>query len=319
MANIWRDLKKPIICLAPMDGVTDTIFRSLLCDLGKPDLMFTEFTHVKSIFSHDQVAYTRRLNYSTKEKPLIAQIWGTTPELFELSAKLLRQLKFDGIDINMGCPDKAVIKKGAGAALILNQPLTKEIIKATQKGANGKIPVSVKTRLGFNSLVTKDWLSFLLSLNLNAITIHLRTKKELSDVPPHWEEVKKIIALRNKLNPKTLILGNGDIKSLKEAQEKIKQYNLDGIMIGRGALLDPYIFNLKETIKTKSPTEKINLLLKHLELFKKTNKDLKAFHTLKRFFKIYINGFNHALTLRTKLMDTKNPVEVKKILTSFKL
>lgn len=318
MANIWQELKPPIICLAPMDGVTDTIFRSLLCDLGKPDLMFTEFTHVKAIFSHDKVSSIRRLQYQKHQKPLIAQIWGTTPELFELSAKLLYKLGFDGIDLNFGCPDKAVVKKGAGSALINTPELAKEIIKAAQKGANHKIPVSVKTRLGYNSIQTEDWLGFLLSCDLDALTIHLRTKKELSNVPVHWQELKKIITLRNKLNPKTKIIGNGDIKTLDEAHQKIEKYHLDGIMIGRGALLDLYIFNPQETIKTKTSKEKINLLLKHLELYEKTNKSLKNFHTLKRFFKIYIRGFNHALALRVKLMQTSKPSEVKNLLNSFK-
>ncbi len=177
MGNVWQELKKPIICLAPMDGATDTVFRQLLCSLGKPDLMFTEFTHVKAIFSLDQTASIRRLQYLPQEKPLIAQIWGTTPELFEEAAHLLHKLGFDGIDINMGCPDKAVIKKGAGSALINTPKLSREIIQATQAGANHKIPVSVKTRLGFNSLQTESWIGFLLSCNLDALTIHVRTKK----------------------------------------------------------------------------------------------------------------------------------------------
>jgi len=318
MANIWQDLKKPIICLAPMDGVTDTVFRQLLQKIGKPDLMFTEFTHVKAIFSHDQTASIRRLQYQKKEKPLIAQIWGTTPELFESSAHLLVKLGFNGIDINMGCPDKAVTKKGAGAALIDNPQLAKEIILATQKGTNNNIPVSVKTRLGYHSTQTRDWLGFLLEFNLEALTIHLRTKKELSKAPPHWDELKKVIKLRKKLKSKTLILGNGDIKSLEDAQKKAEQYQLDGIMIGRGVFHDPYIFNPRQSIKNKTTSQKINLLLKHLSLFEKNSQNQKAFHTLKKFIKIYIKGFDQALVLRTKLMKSKSPNEIKNILKDFK-
>ena len=319
MINIWQELKKPIICLAPMDGVTDEVFRSLLCDLGKPDLMFTEFTHVKAIFSHDKTASIRRLQYQKKQKPLIAQIWGTTPELFEQTAKLLCKLGFDGIDINLGCPVKAVIKKGACAALINAPKIAKEIIKATQIGANQKTPVSVKTRLGFNSIQTEEWLGFLLSLNLDALTIHLRTKKELSEVKPHWQELKKIIILRDKLSPKTKIIGNGDIKSLLEAKSMIKKHSLDGIMIGRGVLLDPYIFNPNQTINSKTPKQKINLLLSHLKLFEQTNNNLKSFHSLKRFFKIYIKGFDNALVLRVQLMKASKPSEVRRLLNAFKL
>ena len=318
MANIWQDLKKPIIALAPMDGVTDTIFRSLLCDLGKPDLMFTEFTHVKAIFSHDQTASIRRLQYSSQEKPLIAQIWGTTPELFESSAHLLVKLGFDGIDINMGCPDKAVTKKGSGAALINNPKLAKEIIKATQIGANNKIPVSVKTRLGYDTLQTKDWLGFLLELNLDALTIHLRSKKELSKVPPHWDELKKVIKLKKDLKSKTLILGNGDIKSLEDAHKKAEQYQLDGIMIGRGVFHDPYIFNQKQTIKNKTASQKINLLLKHLKIYEEQSKNLASFHSLKKFIKIYIKSFDQALVLRDQLMKSKSPLELKTIIQDFK-
>lgn len=317
MANIWQDLKKPIMALAPMDGVTDTVFRQALCNLGKPDLMFTEFTHVKAIFSHDQTASIRRLQYRKKEKPLIAQIWGTTPELFESSARLLLRLGFDGIDLNFGCPDKAVIKKEAGAALINNPKLAGEIIKATLIGTKNKIPVSVKTRLGFNQIQTEDWIGFLLSLNLDVLTIHLRTKKELSKVPPHWDELKKVIKLKKKLKSKTKIIGNGDIKSLDEAHQKIEKYQLDGIMIGRGVFYDPYIFNPKQTIKTKTPKQKINLLLKHLEIYQQQSKNLTSFHSLKKFIKIYIKGFDQALVLRDQLMKSKSPLELKKIIKNF--
>ena len=277
MVNIWQALKKPVICLAPMDGVTDTVFRQFLCSLGKPDLMFTEFTHVKSIYSHDQVSFVKRLKYSQKEKPLIAQIWGTTPELFEETAHLLHKLGFDGVDINMGCPEKSVIKKGAGSALCNTPKLAKEIIKATQAGAKNKIPVSVKTRLGFKSIDVDNWIGLLLSLDLDALTIHLRTTKELSNVKPHWQELKKINSLKQDLKSKTLVLGNGNILSLKEAHQKIAQYKLDGIMIGRGVFHDPYIFNPHQSIKDKSPTQKIDLLLKHMQLYQKINPDLKSF------------------------------------------
>ena len=319
MGNIWQELISPIICLAPMDGVTDTVLRSLLCNLGKPDLMFTEFIHVKSIFSHDQTASIKRLQYQKKEKPLIAQIWGTTPELFEAAAELLVKLKFDGIDINMGCPDRSVTKKGAGSGLINTPKLAQEIIQATQKGANGKIPVSAKTRLGFNTIQTKDWIGFLLNLNLDALTIHVRTTKELSLVKPHWDEMKTVINLKNKLKSSTKIIGNGDIYSLKQAMQIIEKYHLDGVMIGRGIFKDPFIFNPTQTITTKTPLEKINLLLDHLKHFESLNDNPKAFHSLKRFFKVYIRDFNQALILRAKLMETSNPDQVRAILKNFKL
>lgn len=319
MANVWQELISPIICLAPMDGVTDTVLRSLLCRLGKPDLMFTEFIHVKSIFSHDQTAFIKRLQFKPKEKPLIAQIWGTTPELFEAAAELLTKLNFDGIDINMGCPDRSVTKKGAGSGLINTPKLAKEIIQATQRGTNQKIPVSVKTRLGFNSIQTKNWLGFLLNLKLDALTIHVRTTKELSLTNPHWDEMKIVINLKNKLKSSTKIIGNGDIYSLKQAHQIANLYHLDGAMIGRGVFKDPYIFNPNQTINTKTPQEKTNLLLDHLKLFESLNTNLSAFHSLKKFFKVYIRNFNQALILRSKLMETSNPDQVRDIIKNFKL
>ena len=261
MRSIWQELKKPIICLAPMEGVTDMAFRQFLVDIGKPDLMFTEFINVQSIFSHDQISYYQYLNYQAKEKPLIAQLWGLIPELFELSATLIANLGFDGVDLNFGCPIKNVIKKGACSALINNKKLAGKIIKATQVGAAKKIPVSIKTRIGFKDIQTKDWISFLLKFKPAAITIHARTTKELSNVPNHWNEIGDAVKLRDKISPNTLIIGNGDIISQKDALEKVKKYKLDGIMIGRGVFKDPLIFNQDKSIKDLSPQEKINLLI----------------------------------------------------------
>lgn len=253
MENIWQTLQKPIICLAPMEGVTDMAFRQLLIKIGKPDLMFTEFVNVQSIFSHDQTSYLKYLDYQQQEKPLIAQIWGLTPELFELSANLITNLGFNGIDLNFGCPEKNVIKKGACSALINNRILAEKIIRSTQLGAKNKIPVSIKTRIGFNQIQTQGWLSFLLKFEPAAITIHGRTTKELSDVPNHWDEIGKVVKLRDRISPATMIIGNGDITSQDQALIKVKQYQLDGIMVGRGVLKDPYIFNLNQSIKNLSP------------------------------------------------------------------
>ncbi|MFC1627116.1 tRNA dihydrouridine synthase [Patescibacteria group bacterium] len=314
MPNIYQTLKKPIICLAPMDGVTDSAFRQLFLKTGKPDLMFTEFTNVQSIFSHDQISYDQRLSFTKPEKPLIAQIWGLIPELYEQAAKLLVKLGFDGIDINLGCPDKNVIKKGACSALINNKPLVKQIIQATQAGANGQIPVSAKIRIGFDKIDTENWASFLLKLNLDALIVHGRTTKQLSKTPNNWQEIAKVVKLRDQLSPNTIIIGNGDVLDLQTALKLVKQHNLDGIMIGRGALKDPYVFSKNKTIKDKSKQEKIDLLLTHLNLFDKTWGNQKPFHVLKRFFKIYISGFKGALALRIKLMETKTKQQAIKLL-----
>ncbi|MFH2061891.1 MAG: tRNA-dihydrouridine synthase [Candidatus Beckwithbacteria bacterium] len=314
MANIWQELKKPILCLAPMEGVTDMAFRQLLVDIGKPDLMFTEFVNVHSIFSHDQISYRQYLDYQPKEKPLIAQLWGLIPELFESSATLIANLGFNGVDLNFGCPEKNVIKKGAGSALINNQELAGKIIKATQKGAANKIPVSVKTRIGFKDIQTKDWISFLLNFKPDALTIHGRTTKELSDVPTHWDEIGKVVKLRDLISPATLIIGNGDVTSIKDALDKVKKYKVDGVMIGRGVFADPFIFKPNKSIKDLSPKEKLNLLAHHLEIFNKVWGETKPIHVIKRFIKIYINGFNHAVNLRIKMMAASTYQELLEII-----
>jgi len=314
MANIWYKLKTPLICLAPMDGVTDSAFRQLLVQIGKPHLMFTEFTNVQAIFSHDNTALDQHLKFSPVEKPPIAQIWGLIPELFKQATALLRQMGFDGVDLNFGCPDKSVIKKGACSALINDRTLAREIITATQAGAAGKLPVSFKTRIGFDKVDTQDWLKFLLSFSPAAITVHGRTAKQMSKVDNNWAEIRKAVTIRDQLKSKTLIIGNGDIINLKDAYQKIKDYHLDGIMIGRGVFHDPFIFNPKKSIQDLSRQQKIDLLLQHLKLFVNTWGDQKSFHILKRFFKIYIKDFPGALALRTQLMNTSSAKKVSTIL-----
>lgn len=314
MVNIWQKLNRPIWCLAPMFGATDSAFRRLLVRIGKPDLMFTEFTNVQALFSPDKTA-VRQLTYSVEEQPLIAQIWGQDPELFAAAADFLAAAGFAGVDINLGCPEKAVVKKGAGAALIDNPDLAGEIIKATLKGAAGRIPVSVKTRLGNRTINTGPWFKFLFSFDLAAVSTHCRTAKELSVGRTHWGEVSKIVRLKNQLHSKTLIIGNGDIFSREIAKQRIKASGVDGVMIGRGVFRDPYIFSQTESISQKSKKEKLALLKRHLEIYEKTWGKTKPFHPLKRFFKIYAAGFPGALALRSKLMDSRSLNRAKAIIT----
>lgn len=289
--NFWEELKKPILILAPMDGVTDTVFRQIVTSTGKPDVFFTEFVPVDALLSKGKERALRTLNFTRKERPIVAQIWGTDPIKFYESAKLIAKLGFDGIDINMGCPDKSVVKRGAGAALIKNPVLAKEIIYATIKGGGG-LPVSVKTRLGFDPS--------LLQAPIAALTIHLRTTSELSKVPARWDELKKI---RENLKSNALIIGNGDVKTLQEAKEKCLKYKIDGVMIGRGIFENVWLFSKKG--KIASPQEKIELLVQHLKLFKKTYEDSKHFALMKKFVKCYVNNFKGATQAREKLMKTK--------------
>lgn len=303
--NFWQTLAKPIFILAPMDGVTDTVFRQIVASVGRPDVFFTEFVSIDAILSRGSMEISKSLRYSEIERPIVAQIWGTDADKFYQAAKLISKLKFDGIDINMGCPDKNTIKKGACSALINNPQLAKEIILAAIKGANG-LPVSVKTRIGFNKIDMEGWVTALLETPISALILHLRTVSEMSKVPAHWEEIKKAAAIRNKLGSKALIIGNGDVKSLQEAKGKCKKYNIDGIMIGRGIFENVYLFNEDIDIYRVTLEQKTGLLLKHLELFKKTWGNGKHFELMKKFVKCYVNNFTGAAESRKILMSAKN-------------
>lgn len=312
MVNIWQKLKPPLWCLAPMFGASDSAFRQLLVQIGKPDVMFTEFTNVQAIFSPDKTA-TQQLTYTVKEQPLIAQIWGLDPELFEMAADFIAGAGFAGVDINFACPVKAVVKKGAGAALIDNPDLAGQIIQAAIKGSRGRLPVSVKTRIGYQAITIDSWFKFLLNFDLAAISVHCRAAKAMSAGPVHWEEIRKIVRLRDRLKSKTLIIGNGDIFSREIAGQRIKETKIDGVMIGRGVFHDPYIFNARETITTKSKAEKLQLLKQHLDIYEATWGQTRSYHSLKRFFKIYVNGFAGATSLRVKLMNT-NLIEEARVI-----
>lgn len=302
--NFWQKLKKPIFILAPMEGVTDTVFRQIVVSVGKPHAFFTEFVPVEALFSNGQEKVLRSLEFTESERPIVAQIWGTDPEKFYQVAQIIHSMGFDGIDINMGCPDKAAIKKGACAALIKNPKLAVEIIEATIKGANG-LPVSVKTRIGFQQKDTENWVATLLQTPIEALILHLRTARELSKVPAHWEEITKAVEIRKKLKSKALIIGNGDVKSLEEAREKCKKYKIDGVMIGRGIFDNVWLFNEDIDIEQVLPKQKIDLLINHLELFKSTWGDNKHFELMKKFVKCYVNNFNGAFDARKRLMETK--------------
>lgn len=308
--NFWGKLKKPIFILAPLDGVTDTAFRQIVASCGKPDVLFTEFVPVDAILSPAQVkVIAKSLRYCEKERPIVAQIWGSDPQKFYESAKIIKKLGFDGIDINMGCPEKNVIKKGACSALIKNPKLAKEIILATIKGAEG-LPVSIKTRIGFSSIEIEKWAESLLETPIAALTLHLRTVSEMSKVPAHWEEIGKVVKLRNKMSSKTLIIGNGDVKSLKEAREKVQKYGIDGVMIGRGIFENVYLFNGKVDITKVTSKQKIALLLKHLKLFDETFGNTRHFELMKKFVKCYVNNFKEASEKREMLMKSKTLAEL---------
>jgi len=318
--GFWSALKLPIMALAPMEEVTDTAFRCIVAFCGRPSVMFTEFTSTEGINSIGRKKVAHRLNYTEGERPIVAQIWGLTPENYFKSAQLIKEMGFDGIDINMGCPVKNVVKMGACSALIKNPSLAKEIVLATKEGA-GNMPVSVKTRIGFKEIQTEEWIGFLLKeCQPAALTIHGRTVKEESKVSNHWDEIGKAVKLRDQIresakskeqnskigevDPKTLILGNGDIQTLEEAYLKVAEFGLDGIMVGRGIFKNPWFFNPNIKIEDITIAQRLEVLKMHLELYKSDLIDHKNYNELKRFFKIYINGFAGSAELRAKLMET---------------
>lgn len=306
--NFWRKLPRPFTVLAPMENVTNFAFRQVVATkLPKPDVLFTEFTNVEALNSGGFERTIPRFTLSMSQKPIVAQIWGTNPENYFKSAKLIEKLGFDGIDINMGCPDRAVVKIGACSALINNKYLAKEIIEAVKKGSK-KLPISVKTRIGFKKIVTEEWITFLLEQNIDALTIHGRTVKEMSDVPANWDEIKKAVEIKNKISPKTVIVGNGDVINYSEVIKRYKNYNVDGVMIGRGIFSNPWIFDKND--KKHTPDEYKNILINHLKLLDQE----KYFDEVKKFFKMYICNFEGANKLRAKLMQTKSVKEALKLL-----
>lgn len=295
-----------------MEAVTDVVFRHVVAKAAAPDIYFTEFTNATGWVNAGEKAVGGRLDKTDDEKPIIAHIWGSKPDDIEKLAVHCAGLGYDGIDINTGCPDKSAIKSGGGAALIKNQPLTAEIIAAAKKSG---LPVSVKARLGYSKTEEySDWLGFLLQQDLAALTIHLRTKSEMSKVPAHHELLTNIIKLRDQIAPKTLIIANGDINDRRHGQQLINEYNVDGIMIGRGVFHDPFAFESEPRVHDKD--ELIKLLHLHLDLYEQRGDKKRKYETLKRFYKIYIRDFNGASELRHQLMQTKDVAEARKLLVA---
>jgi len=316
MKNFWNELNKPIFILAPMEDVTDTVLRQVIARCGKPAVFFTEFTNVEGMFSKGAEHVVHRLQYTEIEKPLVAQIWGSHPENFCKAAKYIRDMGMSAVDLNMGCPAQGPVHRGVCSGLINNRPHAKEIIDATKEGAAGIIPVSVKTRLGFRA-IDFDWIQFVLEQKPAALTVHLRTVAEMSKVPAHWDKLKTVVQMRDALSPETLIIGNGDIKSLTEARQKVAEAGADGAMIGRGIFDNPYFFSDTVTLSDKTPEEKMHLLLDHMHLWQDTWGTTKHFPTLRKFFKVYANGFPGAQDLRMQLMETQTPEETEHIVAVF--
>lgn len=309
---IWDKIPSPFLILAPMEGVTDLLFRQVVARAGRPDLFFTEFTNVSSYASEKgRTNALERLEVVPTDSPIIAQIWGKNPVHFAECASALEDLGFSGVDLNFGCPDKHVNKAGGGAAMIQTPDLAVECFRNACKNTN--LPVSIKTRLGWSRPEEfRDWLPILLREHPAALTVHLRTKKEMSKVPAHYELIPEIIKLRDELSPSTKLIINGDIRDRAHAMELHALYpDVDGFMIGRGVFANPYCF----TDHTPTRDELFELLKLHLDLYEKeSEKHYLSYEPLKHFFKIYINNFPGASEIRAKLMETHAVSEARDII-----
>lgn len=313
MKNFWQDLPRPFFILAPMEAVTDVVFRHVIEKAAAPDVYFTEFTNAASYFSEAGRPSTRgRLAFTQDEQPIVAQIWGANPEHFEFMAKGMKDQGFAGVDINMGCPTKDAVKSGGGSGMILNPENAAAAIAAAKKSG---LPVSVKTRLGYSRLDEwTDWLTHILKQDIVNLTIHLRTRKEMSKVPAHFELIEAVKKLRDEIAPQTLLTINGDIRDRAHGLELVEKYGVDGVMIGRGVFSNPFAFE-KEP-REHDCKELLSILNYHLDLFDKYSEELepRKFDPLKRFFKIYVRDFSGASELRDKLMHTKSTEEVRTLL-----
>src|SRR5258708_5179625 len=321
-SGFWDKLKKPIFVLAPMANVTDASMRQLIAKYGKPDVFWTEFVSVDGVVSAGKDKLLVDFWYSKEEHPIVAQVFGAKPENFLKVAKLIKDLGFDGMDINMGCPDRAVLKQGAGGALIKNPVLAKEIILAAQEGM-GDLPVSVKTRTGFGKDALEEWLPHLFEVKPALITIHARTVKELSLVPAKWDQVTLAVQMANSLPPtdRPLIFGNGDVMNVLEAEQRVSQTGADGVMLGRAIFGNPWLFSKTKDINNISIEEKLSVMLEHTFLFEKmfVGQPIgsKSFEVMKKHYKAYVNGFDGAKELRLKLMEAKDSKQIETLVQQF--
>lgn len=314
--GFWGQLKKPFFVLAPMANVTDTVFRQIIIKHGRPDVVWTEFVACDGLCSDGREEVIRDLQFLPIERPIVAQIFGSVPENFYETAKLVAELGFDGIDINMGCPDKNVMKQGAGASLIKTPELAQAIIKATQDGvkASGKnIPVSVKTRLGFYKDELDIWIPKILEMNIPVLTIHGRTRKEMSKTPARWAQIKDVVEMAKGTG--TLIIGNGDVVSLEDAQQKVDETGVDGVMLGRAIFGNPWLFNRDGKVPIFE--EKLRAMVEHTYLFEKTWGTTKSFELMKKHYKAYVNGFDGAKFLRAKLMECHSASAIEQKVEAF--
>ncbi len=337
--SFWHNLPKPIIVLAPLANVTDTSFRRVIAkhsrhvrkdgSLGGPDVMWTEFVSADGLMRATEEGKKKLmadLIYTEEERPIIAQLFSSNPDHMEKSARLCAELGFDGIDINMGCPDKTIEKQGCGSAMIRNPEKAIEIIRSAKRGA-GKLPVSVKTRIGYNKNEIDIWMPVLLQEHVDVITVHVRTRKEMSKVPARWEHIREVVALRDAMqndewqakNPDkkpTLIFGNGDVTTIADAYTKAEEFSADGVMLGRAIFGNPWLFNTEVDIVELPIAERLKVMCEHTRLFEELL-PFKNFALMKKHYKAYVHNFDGSKELRMELMEKSNADEIEEVVNSF--
>lgn len=319
--GFWNQLKKPFFVLAPLANVTDAVFRQQVLRYSRPDVLWTEFVSADGlVHPKGREALLADLEYKENERPIVAQLFTARPEAMREAAKLASELGFDGVDINMGCPDKNVMKQGAGAACMKDPENAAALVAAARQGtidAGRELPISVKTRLGFHEDALESWLPALLSTEPAAVTLHARTKKDMSKVPARWERVKRAVEIRNELGSRALIIGNGDVRDMADAARKIEESGADGVMFGRAILGNPWLFDAARTGATVS--ERLEAALSHTHAFWEKYADLKSFELMKKHYRAYVNHFPLAKELRTEMMEAKSAEEVEAIVERFRV
>ncbi|PIW96801.1 tRNA-dihydrouridine synthase [Candidatus Kaiserbacteria bacterium CG_4_8_14_3_um_filter_38_9] len=332
MKDFWQLLPTPFFVLAPMADVTDAAFRKMIAKYsaheradgtkGGPDVMWTEFVAADGLVLATKAGQEKLLAdliYHKEERPIVAQLFSSHEDNMEKASSLCLQLGFDGIDINMGCPDKTIEKQGCGAAMIKNPVLARAIIRAAKRGAEndkGGIPISVKTRLGYNRDQVEEWIPEILAERPSALIIHARTRKEMSKVPARWEQIARVVELRNELSPETKIIGNGDVSSLADARQKASLSGADGVMLGRAIFGNPWFFHPEKSLMNISLEKRLEVMIEHTYLFSELLPH-KSFSLMKKHYKAYVYGFSGAVELRTKLMEQETPEAVEAVVHVF--
>lgn len=314
MHSFWNDLPRPFFVLAPMADVTDPAYRALIASCGKPHVTWTEFVSADGLYHMREKKgipdaenpLMRDLLYTEGERPIVAQLFTSNPESMRYAAALARELGYDGVDINMGCPDRSIEKQGAGAAMMKNPEQARLVIRAAKESG---LPVSVKTRIGYNEEQMDTWLPVLLSEDPAALTVHLRTRKEMSKVPAHWELMEKAVRIRDAVNPGVPIIGNGDVTDLVDARKKAAETGADGVMIGRGIFGNPWVFAGRAFADTE-PQERLAALVSFARAFESL-RPAKSFHLVRKHVKAFATGFDGAAELRARLMETTNAAELE--------